>query len=435
MPAFFRARTRRFCMLVAVVGAVFLIALGATPAHAAPAVEVAHGPRTVKQVALTFDDNSLSERALPILRVLREYEVPATMFVIGYLTENYPDITQAIADGVRAGLFEVGDHTRSHPWLTTLSPAGMAAQIGGGTDAFHELTGLRTVPLFRPPGGFRNDSVRQVAGDEGFKYLVMWDVDPRDWAGNSAASIRSTVLDNARSGSIVVLHLCAQHTAEALPEIITGLRGRGFELVTVSHMLRDTRRFLDVDEDMVEAPDIERVARLGYMTGYDGNYFGPHDFVTEQQVSAVLLRAGYPIVYGAGRLEQGHIAGLRVSGEGPGAVVSSRQLSRALGTMARLLRGYPEEVSAGLDGGGMVPMMGLASPELGTLDLALLDPDARRAVNLGLVDAQLIIDDAPLTRAALAQALCRYLELRPYWCVLYSEWLTSRPWAAVGALG
>jgi peptidoglycan/xylan/chitin deacetylase (PgdA/CDA1 family) len=53
------------------------------------------------------------------------------------------------------------------------------------------------------------------------------------------ARLVHAVLANVRPGSIVVLH--ANHrrfaTADALPEIIEGLRAKGFELVTVSRLV------------------------------------------------------------------------------------------------------------------------------------------------------------------------------------------------------
>ena len=93
----------------------------------------------------------------------------------------------------------------------------MARQIGGGTDAFREPTGARTVPLFRPPYGSTDAQVAAVAGTEGFSYLVLWDVDPRDWAGGSASTIADHVVSHAHSGAIVVMHLSAAHTGEAIP--------------------------------------------------------------------------------------------------------------------------------------------------------------------------------------------------------------------------
>jgi peptidoglycan/xylan/chitin deacetylase (PgdA/CDA1 family) len=99
------------------------------------------------------------------------------------------------------------------------------------------LTGAPTVALFRPPGGYVDQKTCEVAAEKGFKYVVMWDVDTNDWRGRTAAQITETVMGNAHNGAIVLMHMAAAHTAEALPKIITRLRDAGYELVTLSTML------------------------------------------------------------------------------------------------------------------------------------------------------------------------------------------------------
>jgi hypothetical protein len=45
------------------------------------------------------------------------------------------------------------------------------------------------------------------------------------------------VVDNAVGGSDVLMHLGGFETLDALPAMIDGLRGRGFQLTTLSDML------------------------------------------------------------------------------------------------------------------------------------------------------------------------------------------------------
>lgn len=65
----------------------------------------------------------------------------------------------------------------------------------------------------------------------------MWDIDTNDWPGQTAAQITDTVMGNAHNGAIVLMHVAAKHTAEALPGIITRLRNKGYELVTLTTLL------------------------------------------------------------------------------------------------------------------------------------------------------------------------------------------------------
>ena len=199
-----------------------------------PSAEVVrHGPTDKKMIALTFDDNYQMPTAYATLKVLEKYKVPATFFVIGHYVDTGPALAKAIAKGG----FEVGDHTRSHANCTKLSKRGLRIEIGNGTDHYHALTGAPIVPLFRPPGGFIDQKTVEVAGEKGFRYVVMWDIDTNDWRGHTAAQITDNVMGNAHNGAIVLMHVAAKHTAEALPGIITRLRKAGYQLVTVSTLL------------------------------------------------------------------------------------------------------------------------------------------------------------------------------------------------------
>jgi peptidoglycan/xylan/chitin deacetylase (PgdA/CDA1 family) len=72
----------------------------------------------------------------------------------------------------------------------------------------------------------------------------MWDVEPEsfpDIDGNADAITRH-VLDNTRSGSVIIMHpmyRSREPSRQALPDIIDGLRVRGFTFVTVSQLMAE----------------------------------------------------------------------------------------------------------------------------------------------------------------------------------------------------
>ncbi|MCZ7664619.1 MAG: polysaccharide deacetylase family protein [Thermoleophilia bacterium] len=370
--------SRRASRLAIILALALLLAttIGVVPILAAPATVVRQGPTDRPRIALTFDDNFNTARALATLGVLERYDVEATMFVIGNAVNAYPSITRAIADGG----FEVADHTRSHPQLTRLSWSSLLGEIGGGTAAYRAATGRRTVPLFRPPYGATNSTVAAAAGAKGFLYVVNWDVDTNDWRGLSGGTIRDHVLRHAHNGAIVLMHLSAPHTAEALPGIITGLRARGYELVTVSELLKGERRFLDVAEATALGKAVLSMVGAGFMNGYDSNYFGPADPMTRAQFAKVAVlvaglhtpevdnaaaptfvdvrlqhdRDGNPIAYPFDYIEEAAAAGIlagRNSDSGkvfdPARSITRGQLAQMLARMARELKGYPADWGAG----------------------------------------------------------------------------------------
>ena len=79
---------------------------------------------------------------------------------------------------------------------------------------------------------------RCLAGED--YILVLWSLDTRDWDNKSTAGIVQAVLDNVKSGDIILMHdYISYHskTPEALDVIIPALLSQGYEFVTVSELL------------------------------------------------------------------------------------------------------------------------------------------------------------------------------------------------------
>jgi peptidoglycan/xylan/chitin deacetylase (PgdA/CDA1 family) len=94
--------------------------------------------------------------------------------------------------------------------------------------------------LFRFPGGCYNSQALSAARTAHVR-VVQYDVTSGDAFGHSVRGIVAHTLSTVRGGSIVVLHITGGNTAPltpyALPDIVNGLRSRGFTLVTVSQLL------------------------------------------------------------------------------------------------------------------------------------------------------------------------------------------------------
>ena len=457
---YFRPGTRvrvRVGLCVALVLAFFVLWTGV--ALAASASVFYRGPKDRKQIALTFDDNTSTAHGLATLHVLEKYKVHATLFVIGNAVTSYPSLSREIAAGVGEGLFEVGDHTWSHPELTKVSAVTVAGQIGGGTAAFRTFTGVRTVPLFRPPYGSTNSTVASVAGEKGFSNVVLWDVDPRDWAGGSGKSIEDSVVSHAHNGAVVVMHLSAPHTAEALPGIIARLRAKGYELVSISQMLKGDRTFIDVSESTETGKAVLRMVKAGIMAGYDANYFGPGDTITRGQVAKVAVLAGglhtpemsdvtapmfvdvkprkdsqgnwlvYPFDYveeaAAAHLIEGVSAADGTLRFNPDGTITRLQLASILARMARHLKGYPEATprtpppdSSATDTSGTSPSAETTTaeptfsdvPEYAQADVALV---AQLELMAGYSDGK-FASDTGATRGLVALTMSRFLDLPAY---------------------
>jgi peptidoglycan/xylan/chitin deacetylase (PgdA/CDA1 family) len=195
-------------------------------------------PTTRRVVALTFDAGANADALPSILATLRREGVPATFFLTGNFVRDFPAAARSIA----AAGFRIGDHTTTHPYLTQLSDAAVQREIAGGAQQIMSVTGQNPAPLFRFPYGDADARTIAIANRAGY-VPVRWTVDTLGWEGTaghiSAAVVVSRVLAAARPGEIVLMHVGSNpddHTtfdAGALPQVISGLRDRGYSFVTL----------------------------------------------------------------------------------------------------------------------------------------------------------------------------------------------------------
>lgn len=200
---------------------------------------VAHGPtqrysgaRASRRVALTFDDGP-SRFTPAILHVLEREHVPGTFFMIGNQVPGHGALLhRMLHDGSM-----IANHSLTH---ANLAGAGASAvhQIAATQAIIRRASGFEPC-LFRPPYGATSGALSRIARSHG-ALSILWDVDPQDWRTPGSGAIVSTVMRQARPGSIVLMHDGGGprgQTLAALPTIIHRLRHRGLQLVTVTQLL------------------------------------------------------------------------------------------------------------------------------------------------------------------------------------------------------
>ena len=177
-------------------------------------------------VSLTYDDGP-SQWTSAILDAAREHDAGLTFFALGQKAAGWAEtLSRATAEG-----HLVENHTWNHPDLTTLEPEEVRAQIGDTTVALRTASG-EAVRAFRPPYGEWNREVLQEAGLP----AILWDVDTEDWKQISDDELLRRAVTQPRPGSIVLQHDIHANTGRTVDAVMSGLRDRGFVLVTVQQL-------------------------------------------------------------------------------------------------------------------------------------------------------------------------------------------------------
>ena len=186
-----------------------------------------------RKVALSFDVSGDNKDTDKILAILSKHKVKTTFFITGKWVEEYPKEVKAIA----AAGHDIGNHSENHMQMSQLSVEECNEEIMTLHDKVKEVAGIN-MNLFRAPYGEYNNTLVAAARDCGY-YTIQWDVDSMDWKDYGVNSILSKTLDNRKlgNGSILLLHISAKYTAEALEEIIIGLQEKGYEIVPVSQLI------------------------------------------------------------------------------------------------------------------------------------------------------------------------------------------------------
>ena len=184
-----------------------------------------------KTVSISFDAAWGAEDTQMLIDIMAEHDVKATIFVVGEWVDKYPDSVKALHD---AG-HEIMNHSDTHPHMTNLSRDAMMKEINTCNDKIEAITGVRP-SLLRPPYGDYNNALVEVLGEMGM-FGIQWDVDSLDWKGLTAPEITKRVTSKVGPGSIVLFHNAAEHTPEALSDIIQTLKNDGYRFVKISEQI------------------------------------------------------------------------------------------------------------------------------------------------------------------------------------------------------
>lgn len=184
-----------------------------------------------KKIAISFDCAWGVDYTDKLLSIMEKNDVKCTFFAVQFWVEKYPEYAEKIVD---AG-HELGTHSRTHSYMSTLSESEIRDELKTSADAIEKATGQKT-NLFRAPYGDYDNLLIDTAKSMGF-YTVQWDVDSLDWKNLSATEIAMRVINGAKNGSIILCHNNGLHTADALPMIFSTLKNRGYEFVPIGELI------------------------------------------------------------------------------------------------------------------------------------------------------------------------------------------------------
>jgi peptidoglycan-N-acetylglucosamine deacetylase len=190
-----------------------------------------------KVVGLTFDDGPDPRWTPRAVDLLRQEKAHATFFFIGSHVVAHPELVTRVLRGGN----EIGNHTWSHPHLTTVSAATVEDQLSR-TDAAIRRAGAPALRYFRPPYGDGDRTVAMIASKHGYR-TVYWGICVEKYADhNPPRQTVQAILKRVHPGMIILAHDGSppdrSPTFTVLPAVLQGLTKEGYRIDDVTGLLR-----------------------------------------------------------------------------------------------------------------------------------------------------------------------------------------------------
>ncbi|MEV7320127.1 polysaccharide deacetylase family protein [Streptomyces sp. NPDC093970] len=184
-------------------------------------------PGSGRRMMLTFDDGPNPAYTPHILDTLARYDVRAMFFLCGEcIVENRELVARMAAEG-----HVVGNHTWTHPLLTTLNRREIRDEMESTSDAIEDTYGERP-QWFRAPYGAWNRAAFQLGAEMGMEPMA-WTVDSTDWTTPGTRTIVDTIEKGAAPGVVVLSHDAGgdrSQSVQALREYLPYLLDNGYHL-------------------------------------------------------------------------------------------------------------------------------------------------------------------------------------------------------------
>ncbi|MDR3687542.1 MAG: polysaccharide deacetylase family protein [Coriobacteriia bacterium] len=190
-----------------------------------------------KYIALTLDDGYNFQPDM--LAFLKQHDIRCTTFLVGSWAASHKADLKLMRD---AG-FEIGNHSWTHPFLTRMSASQIQSELSRTQQVISSVTGNQA-PYLRPPFGDTNPKVKAAAAALGYR-IVMWDRTFGD-SGRGATPKKlyaNVVTSNGgvQPGDVILCHWGSKPSFEALKQIVPDLQAQGFQFVTISELIADSK--------------------------------------------------------------------------------------------------------------------------------------------------------------------------------------------------
>lgn len=131
-------------------------------------------PKQTQQIALTVDDGFCADCVSGYVKFAQQTGIPLTFCPNGTYSARWEPHADALRPLIEANQVQIGNHTWSHLNQSNRTEQQIKDDLERNDEWVQKTFGITTRPYFRPPYGFHNATVDGVAGELGYRNILMW---------------------------------------------------------------------------------------------------------------------------------------------------------------------------------------------------------------------------------------------------------------------
>ena len=190
-------------------------------------------------LALTVDDGVNSEVVRAYTQFAKDTGVRLTFFVNG-VYDSWTENLGLLRPLVESGQIQLGNHTWSHPDMTTQTKSQISQQLTRNDEFLKKTYGIGAKPYWRPPYAKHNAVVDAVAGDLGYTIPVLWSGSLSDSTLITEEYIVKMADQYFTPQAIVIGHLNHLPVTHVYGELVDIIRSRSLRTVTLNDVFLKT---------------------------------------------------------------------------------------------------------------------------------------------------------------------------------------------------
>ena len=217
--------------------------LGAIPpAHPGAPTLVSRGPKGTQQIALTVDDGDCGDCIAKYVEFARSSGIHITFNPNGVFSRLWtPPLVEVLRPMIAAKQVQIGNHTWDHANLLKLSKTAITDELERNDEWIQTTFGITSRPYFRPPYGYYDRRIEDVAAGLGYTQILMWNGSFGDSTVISPQQLIGLAEQYLTPGTIMLGHLNHPTILSLFGQIQSIINDRNLQPVTLDEMFGTSR--------------------------------------------------------------------------------------------------------------------------------------------------------------------------------------------------